>query len=341
MDKYKPTTKKEAFFHKKILELLEVMANDEAIPHVIFYGPHGSGKKTMISIFLEMIFGKYANRTKDVQYKVSGSGSKITTETVKQSNYHIVIDPKNNNSDRYIIHDIVKEYAKHIGSFRKSRSFKVVLINNIDNLSYYAQTSLRRTMETYNDKCRFIMWCNSLSKVIKPLQSRCVCLRIPTPTDEELFQYMFKISIAEKMDLSMKQFHTIVTESKGNIKKGLWMLHMYKFEYFDTKTDFDLAIDQIVDLILDLKIENILEIRAIVSNLKITTFEGSMIMEKLVDKLCCNTKFSKNAVYDIVKCAENFEYQLIKGRREMLQFDGLIASIMNICHKDKKLKKQK
>ena len=61
-------------------------------------------------------------------------------------------------------------------------------------MSYYAQTSLRRTMERYNDKCRFMMWCKSLSKVIEPLQSRCICLRIPSPTDDELFRYIFKIS---------------------------------------------------------------------------------------------------------------------------------------------------
>jgi replication factor C subunit 3/5 len=341
MDKYKPTNKKEAFFHKQILDLLEVMSKDEAIPHIIFYGPCGSGKKTLISIFLEMIFGKYANKTKNVQYKVSGSGSKVTTEVVKQSNYHIVIEPKNNNSDRYIIHDIVKEYAKHIGAFRKSRSFKVVLINNIDNLSYSVQTSLRRTMETFNEKCRFIMWCKSLSKVIKPLQSRCVCLRIPTPTNHELFQYIFKISILEQMDLELNQYHTIVTESCGNIKVALYMLHMYKFGYTDTKTDYEIAIDQIVDLILDLKIENILEIRTIVSNLKITTFEGSVIMKDIVDKLCCRKELSDDAKYEIVTCAANSEYQLIKGRREMLQFDKLIATIMEIYFRISSNKKNK
>lgn len=342
MDKYKPTNKKEAFFHKQILELLEVMSNDEAIPHIIFYGPCGSGKKTLISIFLEMIFGKYANKTKNVQYEVSGSGSKITTETVKQSNYHIIIEPKNNNSDRYIIHDIVTEYAKHIGVFRKSRSFKIVLINNIDNLSYFVQTSLRRTMETYNEKCRFIMWCKSLSKVIKPLQSRCVCLRIPTPSNHELFQYIFKIAILEGMyDIELSQCHDIVMGASGNIKTALYMLHMYKFCYFDTKTDYEIAIDQIVDLILDLEIQNILEIRMIVSNLKITTFEGSIIMKDIVEKLCCKNELNDQAKYEIVKYAAIAEYQLIKGRREMLQFDGLIATIMKICNDNKNFKKIK
>jgi replication factor C subunit 3/5 len=338
IDKYKPTNKKEAFFHKQILELLEIMSKDDAIPHIIFYGPSGSGKKTLISIFLEMLFDKSVHRSRGVQYKVSGSGSKTSVEVVKQSNYHIVIEPKNNNFDRYVIHDIVKEYAKNIGGFRTARSFKIVLINNIDNLSYYAQTSLRRTMEKYNEKCRFIMWCKSLSKVIKPLQSRCVCLRIPTPTDEELFQYIFKISVNEQMFLELEQYNTIITKSSGNIKTALWMLNMYKYDYYDTTTDYEIAIDEIVKLILELKIENIMTIRTIVSSLKITTFEGSMIMKDIVDKLCFSDKLSDKAKFEIVQNAAEIEYQLIKGRREIIQFDTLVANVMKIYHNDKKTK---
>jgi replication factor C subunit 3/5 len=338
IDKYKPTNKKEAFFHKQILELLEIMSKDDAIPHIIFYGPSGSGKKTLISIFLEMLFDKSVHRSRGVQYKVSGSGSKTSVEVVKQSNYHIVIEPKNNNFDRYVIHDIVKEYAKNIGGFRTARSFKIVLINNIDNLSYYAQTSLRRTMEKYNEKCRFIMWCKSLSKVIKPLQSRCVCLRIPTPTDDELFQYIFKISVNEQMFLELEQYNTIITKASGNIKTALWMLNMYKYDYYDTTTDYEIAIDEIVKLILELEIENIMTIRTIVSSLKITTFEGSTIMKDIVDKLCFSDKLSDNAKFEIIQNAAEIEYQLIKGRREIIQFDTLVANVMKIYHNDKKNK---
>lgn len=340
IDKYKPTNIKEAFFHKKILELLEVMSKDEALPHIIFYGPSGSGKKTMISIFLEMLFGESVRRARNIPYKVSGSGNKTSSEMVKQSNYHIVIEPKNNNFDRYVIHDIVKEYARSIGGFKTAKLFKVVLINNVDNLSYYAQTSLRRTMEQYNEKCRFIMWCKSLSKVIEPLQSRCVCLCIPTPTDGELFQYIFKISIKEHMFLELEQYRTIMKNANGNIKTALWQLQMYKYEYYDTKTDYDTAIEEIIRLILDLDIYNIMTIRTIVSSLKITTFDGSAMMKDIVDKLCESEKISEDAKYKIVNRAAEVEYQLIKGRREIIQFDALIASAMKICNDDKKVLKK-
>lgn len=336
MDKYKPTTKEEAFFHKQILDLLEVMSKDEALPHIIFYGPAGSGKKTLVAIFLEMIFGKYVNRTKNVQYKVSGSGSKITMESVKQSQHHIVIEPKNNNSDRYIIHDIVKEYARHIGVFQKKRSFKVVLIKKIDNLSYSVQTSLRRTMETFNEKCRFIMWCQSLSKVIKPLQSRCICLRVPTPSDIELLKYIIKISTCENIMLSRQQYFDIVRRSNGDIKRALWELEFFRFNY-KIDTDYYESLQKIIDLLLEPKLGNMILIRNIIFNLMITNFEGTVIMRDLIDYICCCKKITDIAKQKIIYESAEIEYQLVKGRREIFHFDAIISSIMTILHDQKGL----
>lgn len=340
IDKYKPTTKEGIFFHKDLIELLSVMSKDDAIPHIIFYGAEGSGKKTIIKLFLEMLFDKSVNKTRDVIYMVTGSGNKTTKEKVKQSNYHIVIDPKNNNFDRYLIHDIVKEYAKRrtLGAFKTEKIFKVVMINNLDNMSYYAQTSLRRTMERYNDKCRFVMWCKSLSKVIKPLQSRCICIRIPSPSDDELFQYIFNISIKERIFLELEQYANIIKKANGNIKKALWELDFHRFKY-DMNTDYYDSMNKIVKLILELDLGNMIAIRNIIFNLMITNFDGTTIMSDLVDTLCMSKKISDESKQKIVFASAEIEYQLVKGRREIIQFDALITSILKILNDEKNNKK--
>ena len=178
VDKYTPQSIGDAKFHIDLLNRLEHMSKNESIPHMLFYGPDGCGKKTIIKLFLEMLFDKDVHKTEDSVYTVVGSGNKAVQVVVKQSNYHIVIEPNNNNFDRYLIQDIVKEYAKKMpmSIFKTKKIFKIVLINNVDNLSYYAQTSLRRTMEKYSSTCRFIMWCTCPTRVIEPLISRCVFL---------------------------------------------------------------------------------------------------------------------------------------------------------------------
>merc|ERR1712032_1105683 len=64
------------------------------------------------------------------------------------------------------------------GSSKASATYKVLLINEVDRLSRHAQHALRRTMEKYSKQCRLVMTCTNLSKVIDPVQSRCVCVRV-------------------------------------------------------------------------------------------------------------------------------------------------------------------
>jgi len=331
IDKYRPQHLDEVYFHKDIYKLLSVMSKDNAIPHIIFYGSDGIGKRTMVNIFLEMLFDKGVHDTRNTIYKVTSSGNKKTDEIIKQSDYHIVIEPKSTNFDRYLVHDVVKEYAKK-GSlcvFDTKRNFKIVLINNIDKLSYYAQTSLRRTMECFNDKCRFIMWSKSLSKVISPLRSRCVCLRIRAPSNTEMFGYMFNIVIKEKIKISLSDMCDIIKQSKGNIKHLLWMLEYYAYSY-SHDTTYNQTINNVIELILTKNTENLQNIRNILHSIMITNYDGTTIIRDIVDHMCTNKSIPDDKKLMIIKMGADIEFQLIKGRRYIIQFDMFITYVMNI-----------
>ena len=218
------------FFHSETYHKLSKLAKDDSIPHIIFYGPEGSGKKTLIKLFLEMIYDKSVHKMTETKFNVSGSGNSVTEVLIKQSNYHIVIEPNNTNFDRYLVQDVVTEYAKKmpLNIFTTKKLFKTVLINNIDNLTYYAQTSLRRTMEKYSGNCRFIMWGRSLSKVIDPLISRCLSFRIPNPPESEMLEFLVKVSTDNKINITFDKYMEIISDSNCNIKKALWLLELYK-----------------------------------------------------------------------------------------------------------------
>ncbi len=337
IDKYRPKSENDAYFHKDIIKKLKVMSEDDSIPHIIFYGPEGSGKNTVINMFLEMIYDKYVHNLSDAIYTVTGSGNSVTQVTIKQSNYHIIIEPNNNNFDRYLIQDIVKEYAKRIplGIFTKKRHFNTVLINNVDNLSYYAQTSLRRTMEIYSGTCRFIMWCGSLSKVIDPLKSRCYCFRLKAPSDDELFEYLLHVSAKEYLVLKLKDYHKILELAEGNIKKALWLLELTKLNESFTTT-YDEIIEAVVKLMLSASMKEIINIRDLLYKIMITNITGSQIIKDVVKKIMCEKSVTLKSKIDIVELAAKYEHNLIRGRREIIHLEAFMTHAIATLKFDKK-----
>lgn len=337
VDKYFPKNIEDVVFNKYILEQLFIISQDDSIPHIIFYGPEGSGKKVLINLFLEMLYDSSIRNVEDTLYKVSGSGNNEIDVLIKQSNYHIVIEPNNNNFDRYLIQDIVQEYAKRIplNVFKCKKVFKTVLINNVDNLSYYAQTALRRMMEKYSDTCRFILWCRSLSRVIEPLNSRCLSIRISSPSDEELFAHIYKVSINEGLTLTLDEFTTILDYANGNIKSALWMIELRKAGELDGNVYKD-EIKKIVNILIQCKIVNSIKIRNLFYNIMITNINKTMILQDLLDELLVCNKISLECKYKIIYEASKFEYNLMRCRREIVHLEAFIQSVMNILQNHSK-----
>ena len=320
------------FFHKNILEKLKIISEDEGMPHIIFYGNPGSGKKTIINLFLEMIFDDSVYNLDDSKYTVISSGNIENEVIVKQSDHHIIIEPNNNNFDRYLIQDIVKEYARRypLCIFEKSRNFKMVQINNLDNLSYYAQTSLRRTVEKYSKTCRFIMWCYSLSKVIEPLRSRCLCIHIPTQSEEELIKWTFNIANLENINLDFKTLTNIVETSSGNLKNILWKLDLYQY-CNKIQNGYQKALNNLINEILNE--HNIQTIRDYIYKMMITNISSNIIIKDILNIILIKINdYPKDKIVKIIDNASTFEYRLSKGRRDIIHIEAFIMNIIAILN---------
>jgi replication factor C subunit 3/5 len=329
---WKTTNPSKCFFHKEIFEKLQKISEDDGMPHIIFYGNPGSGKKTMINLFLEMIFDKSIYKLDDSKYTVISSGNIENEVIVKQSDHHIIIEPNNNNFDRYLIQDIVKEYARRypLCIFEKSRNFKMVQINNLDNLSYYAQTSLRRTIEKYSKTCRFIMWCYSLSKVIEPLRSRCLCIHVPTQPEDQIVEWTFNISALENINVTFPILNYIVETSNGNLKDILWKLDLYK-HCGKIQNGYQKSLIALINEITtngDIQV-----IRDYIYKMMITNISSNIIIKDILNIILSKLdKYpdSKNKSSLIIDCASNFEYRLSKGRRDIIHIEAFILHVINV-----------
>jgi replication factor C subunit 3/5 len=79
VDKYRPSTLADLSYHSDLSRLLDRLGESGDIPHLLFYGPSGAGKKTRILALLHKIFGANVLKVKcEVRNFKSGT---LTTET--------------------------------------------------------------------------------------------------------------------------------------------------------------------------------------------------------------------------------------------------------------------
>jgi len=64
LDKHRPTTLDKLTLHENLTDRLRKVANSPQFPHMLFYGPPGSGKRTRIMAVLREMFGASAEKLK-------------------------------------------------------------------------------------------------------------------------------------------------------------------------------------------------------------------------------------------------------------------------------------
>ncbi|KAL2232875.1 UNVERIFIED_CONTAM: Replication factor C subunit 3 [Sesamum indicum] len=222
VDKYRPKTLDKVLVHQDIAQNLKKLVivainqvTEQDCPHLLFYGPSGSGKKTLIMALLRQMFGpsadKAGTRTIDVEL------------TTLSSTHHVELNPSDAGfQDRYVVQEIIKEMAKNRPIDTKGKKgFKVLVLNEVDKLSREAQHSLRRTMEKYSASCRLILCCNSSSKVTEAVRSRCLNMRINAPREEEIANVLEFISKKEGLQLPSGFADRIAQQSNRSLRRAI------------------------------------------------------------------------------------------------------------------------
>lgn len=232
MDKYQPRHIQDLDYNHKISDILKTISMKDDFPHLIFYGAEGAGKKTRVRALLNLLYGNGVNRTTS-EIRETKINSTTVEYLVTSSNFHIELTPSDaEQHDRVIIQKLIKETAStgQLDS-KHQRSFKVVVLHEIDNLTKEAQAALRRTMEKYSKSCRLIMSCNSLTKIIPPIRSRCLSIRVPCPSEDEIKHILTNIKLKEGINVSDKQIEMIVSSCERNIRRAVNALQLSKYCY--------------------------------------------------------------------------------------------------------------
>lgn len=259
LDKHAPNTLDKCSLHPELTERLRKVANSPQFPHLLFYGPPGAGKRTRVMATLREMFGSSVEKIKveHREFKIERN-KKVVELTVVSSNNHIELNPSDaGRSDCDIVQEVIKEIAQNNAiTTNAARPFKVVVLNEVDRLSKGAQSALRRTMEKFSGGCRLILTCNSACRVIEPVRSRCMGIRVAAPTHEEVVAVLMKVGKAEHVKVP-EEFAVRVSEAaERNLRRALLMLEASKVQAGTTglqpntpvaRADWQLFITQLAD----------------------------------------------------------------------------------------------
>ncbi|KAI9499132.1 DNA clamp loader [Zychaea mexicana] len=336
-DKYRPTTLDQLTYHKGLTQQLKQLAASENVPHMLFYGPSGAGKKTRVAAILREIYGPGVEKLKVDERQFATPSRKKLVFTIVSSNYHLELNPSDLGMyDRVIVQDVIKGIAstKQIDANAKHQ-FKVVIIDQADELTREAQAALRRTMEKHTSTMRLILCCNSLSKIIAPIRSRCLLIRVARPSEREISTTLQTVAQQEKFVLPPQLALNIANHTQCNLRASLLALESTAVRRSNLdevqkpdRVDWEIVIGKIVKMIIEEQTPaKLLAIRTHLYQLITHCIQPSLVMKNLSFELAKSMDDKMKRI--VFEKAAFHEHRMRRGQKHIFHLEAFVASIMH------------
>ncbi|KAG8464094.1 hypothetical protein KFE25_000262 [Diacronema lutheri] len=333
-------------YHMELSQSLKAMVNRGDFPHILFYGPSGAGKKTRVLALLRDIYGPAVEKVK-VEHKQFKVGSTTVEIPILSSAHHLELNPGDaGNRDRDVVQELIKEIAASAplptsssGDTSDWKPFKVVVLNEVDNLSKEAQHALRRTMEKYITTCRIMMTCNNACRVIAPIRSRCLCVRVAAPSAAQIAAVLQATARKEAVTLPPLLAEKLAAQAHGNLRKALLTLEAARVaQYpFDPKgevrqADWEAFIDGVAaDCVREQSPRKLGEVRNKLYDLLAHCIPPDMIMERLTRALLVKLKHDPPLLQmEVLHHAALYEVRMISGSKAIFHLEAFIAKFMAV-----------
>ncbi len=305
-EKYRPVILAEMRNQVDVVNRLKRFAETKAMPHCLFAGPPGSGKTTAALCLAHDLFGE---RFMDAFLELNASDARG-------------ID---------VIRTTVKEFAR-IATISEV-PFKILVLDEADNMTADAQHALRRTMERYTDTCRFVLSCNYSGRIIEPIQSRCAIFRFVPLEAEDVSAYVKIIAEKEGVHLTEPGLRALTESSEGDLRKAINTLQGASSlgKPIDEKVVYE-----VVGKAKPGDVQELLDVAAKGDFLKAREKLRSMLVQqglsgkdilKQIHSEILRMPIPEKSKIELIDAAGEIDYRLIQGADEEVQLSSLLAHL--------------
>jgi replication factor C subunit 3/5 len=208
IEKYRPEVLDQIISHDEIINTLQVFIKNKCVPHLLFYGPPGSGKTSTIMAAAKQLYGKFFNH---MVMELNASDDRG-------------IDVVRNRIKRFVISKNVYFRDKDNDMGFNDNIFKLVILDETDAMTSDAQAILRKIVEEYTHNTRFCLVCNYIQNISPALQSRCTRFRFSPISVDNIKKKINEITGKENINITKQAIDVIALRSRGDMRKVLNIL---------------------------------------------------------------------------------------------------------------------
>lgn len=306
IEKYRPKHLDNIIGHEEKVETLKSLVRNGELPHLLLYGPSGTGKTSTILGLARTMYG---------------------------DNYKRYIMEINASSERGI--DTIRGPITNFVT-SKCNKIKLVILDEADALTTDAQSALRSVMEKHAKQSRFCLICNNINKIIPAIQSRCVKMVFGALDNGAIFPRLKEIAELENIDITDDAIQAIITLEKDfrqilNILQGMryYFTTLNKqigetdvYRYLGKPTDED--IDNVVKELFQGELIKTIEYMTDIfhqNNINIID-----LIAGLVPRVLESTEVSPEQVHFLIKTLSEVEHRFKQCRETEIQIAFLVSA---------------